>query len=149
MEEIVRAEKLQPAMAVIVHGGNRRNYSARRAIFFFQLNLRSNRRAFAGAEHRPPVVRRVFFEQQDFKFPAGFGIPAVQARRDDARVVQHQDIAGVKIFQQPGKVTMLGLTGFSVQNEQARSIPFWGGNLRDQLRREIEMKVSGSHRRVA
>jgi len=147
IEQIRRAGKLQAALALGVHVGHGGNYFARAAIFFLQLDLGSDGRAFAGAHHRPPVIRRIFFEQQNFKFSAGFLIHAVQTRRDDARIVQHQNIAGFQEFQQVGKLAMRNFPSFPLQNEQPRAVAARGGLLRNQLWRQFEMEIGGSHHR--
>jgi hypothetical protein len=41
---------------------------------------------------------------------------------------------------------MFDLSVFPLQNEQARAVAARGGLLRNQLRRQIEMEISGSHR---
>ena len=71
----------------------------------------------------------------------------MQPRRDDARVVQHQHVAGTQIFEQAGKLPMFDFSAFLFQNEQARAVAARGGLLRDEFGRQVEMEIGGSHGR--
>jgi hypothetical protein len=44
-----------------------------------KMDLSSEGAPFAGTHHRPPVVGGVFFEQQNLKLSAGFGVDAAQS----------------------------------------------------------------------
>ena len=79
-------------------------------------------------------------------FSTGFGVFAMQTRRNHAGIIQHQHVAGAEKFEQIRKTAMFDLVGFPMQNQQARGVAAFGRPLRDQPRREVEMKVSGAHR---
>lgn len=49
------------------------------------------------------------------------------------------------MFEQIRKATMIDLSRFSVQNEQARAIASAGGLLGNEIGRQVEMKISGAH----
>ena len=69
----------------------------------------------------------------------------MQSRRDHARIVEHQNIAGLQKIQQVGKLVVLDASGFPLQNQQARAVAARRGLLRDELGRQVEMKISGAH----
>ena len=110
-------------------------------------NLRADARVFSGTNHRPPIVRRIFFEQQNFKFAPGIGVDAAQSRRNDARIVQHQHVAFAQKFQQIRESPVFDAIFIAMQDQETGFIPFGRGMLRDQFRREIKIKIGGSHRR--
>ena len=105
----------------------------------------SNTRAFAGAEHHPPVVRGIFFEEQHFKLAAGFFVHAAQSRGDDARVVQHEHIAGVEVLQQIAKISVRDFLRCAIKDEQARRVTALRRNLGDEFRRQVEVEVGCPH----
>ena len=74
-----------------------------------QNDLGAEPRAFARAEHDPPIVWRVFFEQQNLEGATRPGVCAAQARRNDAGIIENQDIARPQIFEQIAKPPMFGL----------------------------------------
>jgi len=111
------------------------------------LNLGADRSAFAGAQQGPPVVDGIFFEEEQFKFPAGFDVHAAQPRRDHAGIVQHQNVAGLEKLRQLGKLAVFDFSGFPLQHQQARTVAARGGLLRDESGRQVEMEIGGSHRR--
>ena len=71
----------------------------------------------------------------------------MQAGRDDARVVQNQHIAGIQVFKQAGKQAVFDFSRWAMQNQQTRIFPPGGRLLRDEFGWQIEMEISGSHRR--
>ncbi len=46
-----------------------------------QNNFSADTRAFAGAQHHPPIVDGIFFEQKNFKLSAGARVDAAQTGR--------------------------------------------------------------------
>ena len=81
-------------MALVIRLDDRGVHGARLAARIQEKSAFRRARAFARPQHDPPVVGRVFLEQQDFKLSAGLGIGATQAGGDHPRVVQHQHVAG-------------------------------------------------------
>jgi hypothetical protein len=71
----------------------------------------------------------------------------MQTRGNDARVVQHEDIARPEKFQNilkpPVRDAMLG----AIQDEQPGLVAQWRRSLGNELRRQIKTKISGSHGR--
>ena len=72
LKKIFTAGKLQPPVAFGINVGDGRDNFCRRAGFLLQSDFSPDLRAFAGSNHRPPVVHAVFFEQQNFKSSSGF-----------------------------------------------------------------------------
>lgn len=95
-------------------------------------DFRARPRPFARPHHRPPVVGRVFLQQQRLEFSARARIAPAQARRDDPRVVQDQHVAGAKIFQQIGELPVRARGVQTFQHQQTRLIAGGGGLLRNQ-----------------
>ncbi len=62
------------------------------AIGVVENDLRADAGAFGRAQHRPPIIAGILLQQQNFKLAAGTRIPAAQPRRNDARVIQHQQV---------------------------------------------------------
>src|SRR5260370_23200639 len=70
---------------------------------FAQHDLGAGPRSFARAEHHPPIVGGIFFEQQNFKLPARPRIDSAEPSRNYARVVVREDVARLKIVKQIAK----------------------------------------------
>ena len=104
------------------------------------------RARLARAQHDPPIVDRIFFEQQNLKLSARVRIHAAEAGRDHARVVEDQEIAGVQVLHEVAKPAMLDLTRAAMQNQQPRLVALRRWRLRDQLRRQLKIEIRSSHR---
>jgi hypothetical protein len=115
------------------------------AVLVPENNLRSYSRPFPRTEHDPPIVDRVFFEQQDFKLPTRVSIHAAEASGDHARIVEYQEIALVKVIEEVAEPPMLNQAGVTMHNEQTRQISLRRGHLRDQFWRQLKVKVHSSH----
>ena len=87
----------------------------------------------------------IFLEQQHFKLPAGPGIRAAQTGGNHARIVQHQHVAGAEKSRQIPELPVFDAPVRAMQNQQARFIAARRGMLRDQLRRQVKIEISGSH----
>ena len=98
-----------------------------------------------GTQHDPPIVDRVLLEQQDLKLPARVRIHAAEAGGDHARVVEHQEIAGLQVLEQVAEPAMLDLAGVTMQNQQTRLVALRRRRLRDQFRRQLKIEIRGSH----
>ncbi len=101
--------------------------------------------ALAGAEHDPPIVDGVFFEQEDFKLAAGLGVAAAQARRDDAGIVEDEDVAGAEVIGEIAEILVRNFFGVAVDDEQAGLIALGDGSLGDQFGRQNKIKIGGAH----
>ena len=93
-------------MAFIVHFGNGCGNVCQFAVCIVEIDLRSDARVFAGTNHDPPIVRRIFFQQQNFKLAAGFGVHAAQSGGNDARIVQYKHVAVAEKFQKIAEFSM-------------------------------------------
>jgi hypothetical protein len=98
-----------------------------------------------GPQHRPPVVARVFLEQQQFKLPAGARVGSAQSGRNHARIVEHQHVARAEIPRQIAELPVRRAAAGARQNEQARLIALRRGMLRNQLQRQIKIEIGGPH----
>ena len=108
-------------------------------------NLRADARALRRPHHRPPVVCGVFFQQQDFKLAARAGVHAAQPRRDDARIVQDEHVAGTKKFQEIAESAVFDAPASSIQNQEPRFVTPGCGTLCNQFRRQFKIEVGRSH----
>ena len=111
-------------MTVIIGFNDCGTNAAWLAIGFAKNNLRADAGIFAGTQHHPPIVRRNFFQQQDLKLPAGFGVDTAQSRRNHARIVQRQHVARSQKIQQGGEPPVFDAVFVSMQNYEARFVPF-------------------------
>jgi hypothetical protein len=124
------------------HGGGE---GGRIFILVKYLNVRARRGSFAGAHHGPPVVGRVFLQQQHLEMPVRAAVARPQPRRNDPRIVQHQKIAGGKILRQIEKAPMRDLSRGAVQHQQPRLIAPGRRRLGDQFGRQRVIKVGRAH----
>jgi hypothetical protein len=108
-------------------------------------DLCADTRAFAGAQHHPPIVNGNFFEQQHFKLAAGLRIDAAQTGGYDSRIVEDKNIAGVHIFEQVAKSAMSHAAGRAIEHEQAGLVSEGRGRLGDQFWWQIKIEVGGAH----
>ena len=115
--------------------------------FIHDFDFRSDLGAFARPQHRPPVVYGILFEQQNFKLSAGFGVDAMQARGNHARVVQHQYVAGMEKFHKILKLPVFDAIFAPMQDKQPGLVATGCWLLGNQFRRQLKMKIGGSHGR--
>jgi hypothetical protein len=143
--DVWRAGKFETAMAFVVCVSNF-GANARRISGGIEKNhFRADAGAFAGAKHRPPIVEMIFFEQKNFELSRGARIDAAKASGNDARVVEGEDIAGKKLFEQIGKAAMRDFFRRALQDEKARFIARRSGNLCDQFGRQKKIKIGRLH----
>ena len=95
---------------------------------------------FAGFDQRFPDVLLLLFQQQHLDVPAGVGLDAVQARRDNAGVVDHQQVAWIQIVDDVIKVMVAARAALAVHHQQARVVPRLHRRLRDLLLGQIKPK---------
>jgi hypothetical protein len=69
----------------------------------------------------------------------------MQPGGNHAGIVEHQHVAGSEIFRQVPELAVIQVSIGAMQDEQPRFIALRRRMLRDQLRRQIKMKISGSH----
>ena len=89
----------------------------------------SNSRFFAWPDQGPPIIRPVFFEEQQFKHSMCFRIHSPQSGWNDSRVIEDQNISRREEFGQGTKGLVRNAAARSPQHQQARLIPFGGGVL--------------------
>ena len=111
------------------------------AQFIAEVNLSTNLQLFAGAHQNLPVGCISAGQQKYFNMGAGI-LRAVQARGNNAGIVKHQHIAGLKIIYQIIKMLMLNFTGLFVNNQQARMIARLHRMLSNKLLWQIIIKIS-------
>ena len=142
--DVRRAGKLQPPMAFIVHFHDRGGNPGGRVVAL-KHDLGSDVGAFAGSQHCPPIVDRVFLNQQDFKFAAGPGIRAPQPGGNHARLIEHEHVARAKISRQIPELTVFNVSIDAMQDQEPRFIALRRGMLRDQFGGQIKMEIRGLH----
>lgn len=147
IQNIRHAGEFEASMAFVVDGDNFCVNVGGVAGGIVKNNFRADARAFAGAQHHPPIVDAIFFEQKNFKLAAGAGVDAAQAGGDDAGVVEHKHIAGEKVFEKLGKTAMGNFLRVPLQDQEAGLIADRRGCLGDQFRRQKEIEIGGLHLR--
>src|SRR5690606_22600270 len=69
---------------------------------------------------------------------------AQQARTQHTSDVEHQDVARLQELRELGETPVLDATGFAMDHEQTALVPAGSRQLRDLLRRQIEIVVAGT-----
>ena len=100
---------------------------------------------FAGLEDDLPVGEVQPAQQQELNRPAGTLLHAVQACRDDAGLVDDEHVAGIQIVDHIVKDSVLDGACVSVIDQQAAGIARTGRRLRDQLLRQVVVKIGCLH----
>ena len=95
---------------------------------------------FTGFDQRFPDVLLLLFQQQHLDVPAGVGLDAVQARRDNAGVVDHQQVAWIQIVDDVIKMMVAARAALAVHHQQARVVPRLNRRLCDLLLGQIKPK---------
>lgn len=117
--DIRDAGKLQTAMAFVICGGDLRDDVSGFSGVVAENYFRADARAFARAQHHPPIVWSIFFKQKNFKLSAGARVDAAKPRGDDARVVEDEDVTGAEMIEQVGKVAVRNFFRFAGQDKEA------------------------------
>jgi len=102
-------------------------------------------RSFAGPRHDPPIIGRVFFEQEDFELSAGLGIDGAEASGKHTGIIQHQNVASAQVLEQMGKLAVLDLLRIAMQHQQTGLIAPGRGGLGDQTGGQFKIEIGGSH----
>ena len=102
-------------------------------------------RVIGGTHHGPPVVARIFFEQQNFKRAAAPRVHRAQPRGDHARVVEHEHVAVPKKIQKVAKCFLFESRISAMQHEQSRGVAHGRGMLRDEFGRQMKIKIRDAH----
>ena len=135
--------------------GFHRRVKAHQAARAFQLghNLRRappvHIQAFArgqalAAHQRFPGQGVLAAQEQQFHLPAG-GLARKDARRNDARLVDHQQVAGAQVVADVPEGGVLQLGRVAAQHQQARVVARLDGRLRDPLRGKVVIEIEGLH----
>ena len=143
--DVWRSREMQSALAVLISINNRRVYGAGITSRVANDQGRSDARAFGRTHQSPPFVHASFFEQEYFEFPSALRVDAVQSGGDDARVVQDKHIASGHVVEQVTEIPVRDLSSVATQNEQARFVASRRRRLRHQFRRQMKIKIGGSH----
>ncbi len=83
-------------------------------------------------------------KKQQLDPPSGY-FSSVDAGRDDARLVQNQQIARTQIFADLPKDTVLDLAGVAMQHQQARRIARLDRRLGDEGFRQVVIEIGSVH----
>jgi len=98
--------------------------------------------------HQFPQPVGHFAQEQAFPLAAGAGAPTDQACRDDAGVIEDEQIARRQQVGQVGKDVMRdGAVGAADQHE-ARTVALGAGLLRDQVLGQVVVEGIGAHREI-
>lgn len=89
-----------------------------------------------------PCQRIAAAEQEKFHFAARF-FPGKDARRDDARLIQNQQIPCLEIGLDVSEGLMFQFPGLTMQHKQTRRIARLDGSLRDGRFGEMVVEVGG------
>ncbi len=81
---------------------------------------------------------------QHFDFAAA-RLPAVNARRDHPRIVEHQQIAGIQLLQHVGKDPVRQLPARTVQRQQATTAALRLRIEGDKRFRQLKSKIGDTH----
>ena len=100
---------------------------------------------FAGLENDFPIGEVETAEEQKFDCAARAFLHAVQARGDDARLVDDEHVAGVEVIDHVAEDFMLDRAGIAMVDEQAAAIARFDGGLRDEFLRKFIIKITGFH----
>src|SRR5262249_35096952 len=98
----------------------------------------------AADQRLPGTVAVERSDEEHLQSSAG-GTSCAQARRDDLRVVQHQQVAGTQQPRQVDDVRMAEGSGLAVELEETRRRPLRRRLLRDQLGRQRVVEVGELH----
>ena len=98
----------------------------------------------SGAGHALPAPAAEVAQKQDFHRPAGLP-SAHETRREHARIIHHQAVAGAEQLRQLGKHAMLRRAADLIQAKQPRGVPSLQRRLRDELFGQIETKIRCLH----
>jgi len=101
--------------------------------------------AFARAQHHPPVVDGVFFQEQDFNLSTAAGLDSTESGRDDSRIVQNENIADAQVLDKVTKTSVRDAAIGAAQHQQSRLIALCGRSLSDQFGRQGVIEVSRAH----
>ncbi len=94
----------------------------------------------AADDHQPAgLIDRA--QQQNFRRAAGGDFLRGQARRDHARLVQNQHVAGIEISGQIAEAAVLDLPGSAVHHQHSRGVARLDGCLGDTFGRQMIVKV--------
>lgn len=108
-------------------------------------DVRADTGALPGLHHRPPIIGAIFFQQQDLKRAASFGVAAAKSRAQHARVVKHQHVSRTQIAFKFGELAMFMTGRITMQHEQARLVTLRRRMLRNQFRGQFVVEFARSH----
>jgi len=106
-----------------------------------QHHLRPRLQALGGLGQCLPRAGTHGPQQQEFHAPAGISAASVQAGRDHARIVRHQQVTRPQVFPQPGEHRMRNFLRLPPVYQQPCCIPWLHRLLGNQLRRQVIVKV--------
>ena len=84
-------------------------------------------------------------EQEHLHRDAGVLLDAQQARGDDPRLVDHQGVAGIQVFQDIVKSPVLNTVLQGTHHQQPAVVAGLDGGLGDELFRQFIVKIGGAH----
>ena len=99
-----------------------------------------------GTQERFPNIGRRFLDQQNFHASAGAGLLAVQAGRDHARIVHHQQVGWMEKRRKVGHPPVIEYAAGALDNHHPGLGAVGSRLLGNQFRRQIIEKIGGFHR---
>ena len=100
---------------------------------------------FPGTHETFPIFFAALRQQKDLADAAAGEAIADQSGGQHAGIVQHQAVSGLQELRQVIEVPVRKRSGLAVQTHQPGGVPARKGRLRDQLLREIEIKIRFLH----
>ena len=111
------------------------------AQFIAKVNLGTNLQFFAGAYQNLPVGCISAGQQKYFNMGTGI-LRAVQARGNNAGIIKHQHVTGLKIIYQVIKMPVLNFPSLFVNHQQTRMVARLHRMLSNKLLWQIIIKIS-------
>jgi len=145
LQDIGRSRETQAAVAFRIGFNHNRLHAAGAGARILNLNPGSRPRPPGRPQHGPPVIDGVFLQKQRLELPSRKRVYATEAGGNHARIIEHQRIPRMQIFNQIRKTAVLKASRVAMQHQQARLITLRRRRLGNQLRRQLELKIRSPH----
>src|SRR3989442_1628400 len=96
--EVRRAGEAEAPVSFLIFVEHSRFYAAKRALRVAEDDLCSDSRSVGGAQHDPPIVGRVFFQQQNVESPARVLIHSSETSGNHSRIVECQNVVRKQVL---------------------------------------------------
>jgi len=108
-------------------------------------DLSAHSRAFARAQHDPPVILRNFFKQEYFELSTRMRVQSPEPRRNHTGIVQDEDVSGTQVVEQVAKFAMCDMARITVENEKSGLVAVLSRGLGDKFVGELEVELGCEH----